>query len=170
MKIYTIGTSTRSISEFISALKQSGIEIVIDVRSNPRPHHTPQFSPQILEKNLEENGISYIHINELGASRNSKEESVNPEWRNKTFRGYADHMDEPEFKRGIEMLTKIAIDHSSVIMCHEAMPERCHRSLISDWLSVNGWKVVHLINEAIEREHKLTKELVVNNGRLTYQS
>jgi uncharacterized protein (DUF488 family) len=168
MKVYTLGHSTRSIDEFVSILKHYEIEIVVDVRTVPRSKHNPQFEGSSLEKSLEENGSSYIHIRELGGLRNPKKDSQNMEWRNTSFRGYADHMEMDEFGSGLEMLKKIANEHSTVIICAEAVPWRCHRSLIADALTIEGWDVEHIMTEKIASKHKLTEFLKVVDGKLTY--
>lgn len=168
MTVYTIGHSTRSIEEFTSILKKYDIEIVADVRTVPKSRHNPQFEGSKLEKSLEENGMSYIHIRELGGLRHPKKDSENLEWRNTSFRGYADHMETEEFSKGLAILKKIASEHSTVILCAEAVPWRCHRSLIADALTVEGWDVEHIMTEKIANKHELTDFLKVTNGKLTY--
>ncbi|HVT01605.1 MAG TPA: DUF488 domain-containing protein [Patescibacteria group bacterium] len=168
MEVYTIGHTTRSTEDFINVLKAYDIEIVVDVRTVPKSRHNPQFEGMTLERSLEEVGISYIHIPELGGLRNPKKDSQNMEWRNTSFRGYADYMETDEFNRGIEMLKKIAENHKVVIMCAEAVPWRCHRNLIADRLVVDGWEVEHIITETSSSLHKLTEFLKVVDGNLTY--
>lgn len=168
MTIYTIGHSTRSIDEFLSVLKHYNIEIVVDIRTIPKSRHNPQFESSNLEQELEKNGMSYVHIKELGGLRQPKKDSKNMEWRNTTFRGYADHMDTDEFRKGFEMLKKIASEHITVIMCAEAVPWRCHRNLISDALKVEGWDIIHVMTEKIADKHELTEFLRVVDGRLNY--
>ncbi len=167
-KIYTIGHTTRSIEEFVNVLKHYNVEIVVDIRTVPKSRHNPQFEGLNLENSLEHEGISYIHIRELGGLRNPKRDSNNMEWRNTSFRGYADHMETEEFKNGVEMLKKIAEQHVTVIMCAEAVPWKCHRNLIADALTVEGWEVEHIMTETASNKHKLTEFLKVVDGRLTY--
>ncbi len=168
MTVYTIGHSTRSIEEFILVLKHYNIEIVADVRKVPKSKHNPQFEGPHLEKSLEENGMSYIHIPQLGGLRYPKKDSKNMEWRNTSFRGYADHMETAEFEKGLNMLKKIAERHRTVILCAEAVPWKCHRNLISDALSLQGWVVVHIMTEKVSNNHELTEFLKVVEGKLTY--
>jgi uncharacterized protein (DUF488 family) len=168
MLIYSIGHSTRSIEDFVSVLRHYGIKIVADVRTVPKSRHNPQFEGSNLEKSLEENGMSYIHIRELGGLRNPKKDSNNMEWKNTSFRGYADHMETAEFQKGLEMLKEIASGHSTVILCAEAVPWRCHRSLIADALTVQGWDAVHIMTEKHSSRHTLTEFLKVADGKLSY--
>lgn len=163
-----MGHTTRSIEEFILVLKNYHIEIVADIRIIPRSRYNPQFEGSHLEKSLEENGMSYIHIRELGGLRNPRKDSQNMEWRNTSFRGYADHMETEEFARGLEILEKIAKDHPTIIVCAEAVPWRCHRSLVADALTLRGWSVEHIMTEKIANKHKLTEFLRVVNGKPTY--
>ncbi|HVZ67296.1 MAG TPA: DUF488 domain-containing protein [Patescibacteria group bacterium] len=168
MKIYTVGHTTRSIEEFINVLKSYKIEIVVDVRTIPKSKHNPQFEGMSLERSLSDAGISYIHIPSLGGLRNPRKDSNNLEWRNTSFRGYADYMETEDFSNGIEMLKKIAENHAVAIMCAEAVPWRCHRNLIADRLVVDGIEVEHIMTESKSSEHKLTEFLKVVDGRLTY--
>lgn len=167
-KVYTLGHTTRSIEEFVNILKHYGIQIVVDVRTIPKSRHNPQFEGSNLEKSLETAGMSYIHIRELGGLRNPKKDSQNMEWRNTSFRGYADHMESEEFKQGLDMLKKIASEHKTVIICAEAVPWRCHRNLIADALTVQDWDVEHIMTEKVVSKHKLTEFLKVVDGKLTY--
>lgn len=168
MKVYTMGHTTRSIEEFNNVLMHYRIEIVVDVRTIPRSRHNPQFESSAFEKSLEENGMSYIHLRELGGLRNPKKDSQNLEWKNTSFRGYADHMETSEFAKGLEMLERIAKVHRTVIVCAEAVPWRCHRNLVADALVVRGWEVEHIMTERHSNTHKLTEFLKLRNGRITY--
>ena len=168
MKIYTMGHTTRSIEEFINILRHYGVQIVVDVRTIPRSKHNPQYEGSVLEKSLEENGMSYIHIRELGGLRNPKKDSTNMEWRNTGLQGYADHMGTEEFDRGLGMLKAIASDYSAVILCAEAVPLKCHRNLIADALTVQGWEVGHIMTDKVSNTHKLTEFLKIVDGELTY--
>jgi uncharacterized protein (DUF488 family) len=168
MKIYTIGHSTRSIEEFVNILHTYQIEIVVDIRTIPKSRHNPQFEGSKLENSLENAGMSYIHIRELGGLRDPKKDTKNLEWRNTSFRGYADHMETREFEKGLEMLKKIASEHPTVILCAEAVPWRCHRFLIADALTIQGWDVFHILTERLSNKHKLTEFLKVTNGKLSY--
>ena len=168
MKIYTIGHSTRSIEEFTNVLKSYGIEIVVDIRTVPKSKHNPQFEGSKLEQTLEQNSISYIHLRELGGLRQPKKDSNNMEWRNTSFRGYADHMETEEFENGLDMLKKIAEFHTVAIMCAEAVPWRCHRSLVADALQLQNIEVEHIMTEKHSGKHRLTEFLKVVNGKPAY--
>ncbi len=167
-KIYTVGHSTKKIEDFIKILKAYKIKILVDIRTVPRSRHNPQFEGFKLEESLNKESISYIHLRELGGLRHPLKDSPNMEWRNTSFRGYADHMETDEFGRGLNILKKIASEHPTVIMCAEAVPWRCHRNLISDALKVEGWEVLHIMTEKITNEHELTKFIKIEKGKITY--
>jgi uncharacterized protein (DUF488 family) len=166
--LFTIGHSTHPIEEFIGLLKAHKIEEIADVRSIPKSRHRPQFNTDALEKSLRDSGIRYAHIAKLGGRRHTRRDSVNTGWRNASFRGYADYMATPEFAEGIEELIGIARARRTAVMCAEAVPWRCHRSLIADAMTVKGWKVCDIVSSAPPKEHELTPFLKVEDGRLTY--
>jgi uncharacterized protein (DUF488 family) len=166
--LFTIGHSTHPIEEFIGLLKTHEIEKIADVRSIPKSRHTPQFNIDVLEKSLRDAGIRYTHIAKLGGRRHTRKDSINTGWRNASFRGYADYMATPEFAEGLQELIRIASERRTAILCAEAVPWRCHRSLIADAMTVKGWEVRDIISLAAPKEHELTKFLKVADGRLTY--
>ncbi len=166
--IYTIGHSTRSIEEFISLLKSFGIKIVVDVRTVPKSRHNPQFNDEDLEASLKEAGIQYRHLEKLGGLRHAAKDSVNLGWRNLSFRGFADYMQTDDFWEGIEELENIGKKEKAAILCAEAVPWRCHRSLIADALTLRKWKVMHILNEKNVKTHHLTPFLKVKKGTLLY--
>lgn len=168
MTVYTIGHSNRAIEEFLKLLTAHSIEEVADVRTIPKSRHNPQFGDTALKKSLEEQGIGYRHIKELGGLRHAKADSPNTGWRNKSFRGYADYMGTEEFAEGLEQLKKLAKEKRTAIMCAEAVPWRCHRSLIGDALAVEGWEVLDIMTEAAAKPHRMTPFLKVRRGKLTY--
>ena len=131
-KVLTIGHSTRSIESFIEMLRAFGVKRLIDVRTIPRSRTNPQFNRESLPQSLAEVGIEYTHAAELGGLRHSRKDSLNTVWRNASFRGYADYMQTPEFETAIESLIEAAKREQITIMCAEAVPWRCHRSLIGD--------------------------------------
>src|SRR5450759_4210541 len=139
--IFTIGHSTRRIDEFVELLQMNGVKEVIDVRSIPMSRHNPQFNGDSLKQSLKQNSIRYKHLKKLGGLRHSKKDSMNLGWHNASFRGFADYMATPEFSEGLEALTKIASLRETAIMCAEAVPWRCNRSLIADALVKKGWLV-----------------------------
>ena len=166
--IFTIGHSTRQIDEFVELLQMHGVKEVVDVRSIPKSAHNPQFNTDVLRQSLKQNNIRYRHIKKLGGLRHSKKDSINLGWRNASFRGYADYMATPEFSEGLEALLKIARMKETAIMCAEAVPWRCHRSLIADALTKKGWLVKDIMSRTSATKHRLTPFLKVRKGQLTY--
>ena len=166
--LYTIGHSTRTIEEFIKLLGIYKIKIVIDIRTIPRSRHNPQFSKDELSESLKKHGISYRHMEGLGGLRHATKDSVNKAWKNLTFRGYADYMQTEEFAKNIEELIKIGREKQTVIMCAEAVPWRCHRSLIGDALLLRGVHVEDIMSEKVSKPHKLTSFAKVEGNTITY--
>lgn len=166
--LFTIGHSTHSIEEFIALLNAHGIRHLVDVRSIPKSRHVPQFNSDTLASALNSAGIAYTHIKNLGGRRHSSKDSTNTGWRNTSFRGYADYIATPSFAEGLTTLTQIAASTPTAIMCAEAVPWRCHRSLIADALILKGWQVRDILSPASAAEHKLTPFLVAVNGQPTY--
>jgi uncharacterized protein (DUF488 family) len=168
--LLTIGHSTRSIDEFIELLKDHSVEEVADVRSVPKSRHCPQFNSDSLNESLQQAHIRYTHIEKLGGLRHSRKDSINLGWRNASFRGYADYMAAPEFSEGIDALIQIARARKTAIMCAEAVPWRCHRSLIADAMIEKGWDVRDIMTSKAPTEHQLTPFLKVVNRQLTYHA
>ena len=167
--IYTIGHSTRPIEEFIALLQAHNIELLVDVRTVPHSRHNPQFEADALRTSLSDAGITYAHMVALGGLRHPHKDSINSGWRNESFRGYADYMQTAAFQAALNQLQELARQHTTAIMCAEAVPWRCHRSLIADALTVQGWQVLDIISDKPASEHKLTPFLKVEeDGRLTY--
>ncbi|HKF48441.1 MAG TPA: DUF488 domain-containing protein [Terracidiphilus sp.] len=167
-RLYTIGHSTHSIEEFVALLKAHGVEHLVDVRSIPKSRHCPQFNADALESSLGGAGIGYTLLKTLGGRRHSRKTSINTGWRNASFRGYADYMSTSGFAEGLAELIAIAEKSPTAIMCAEAVPWRCHRSLIADAMVVRGWEAREIISAAEPREHRLTPFLKVVDGRITY--
>lgn len=166
--IYTIGHSTRTIEEFVDLLKAHDITQLVDIRTIPKSRHNPQYGQDALQENLQNRGINYVYIKELGGLRPAAKKSINEAWRNKSFRNYADHMQTAEFKQGLGELIVIAQEKTSAIMCSEAVPWRCHRSLVADALIVRGISVQEIIGSGNAREHKLTSFAHVEGTSVTY--
>lgn len=167
--IFTIGHSTRTLEEFVGLLQAYEVRLVVDVRTIPRSRHNPQFSQENLSASLKESGIDYVWLKELGGLRHPRPGSQNKGWRNESFRGFADYMQTPEFEAGINELIKLARGDGSVaIMCAEAVPWRCHRSLIADALLVRGVKVEHIMTLKTLKEHTLTAWAHVDGEQITY--
>jgi uncharacterized protein (DUF488 family) len=166
--IYTMGHSTRTIEEFIKLLDVYNIKIVIDVRTIAKSLYNPQFGKDRLNESLKKHNIMYKHMEGLGGLRHTTNASVNKAWKNLSFRGYADYMQTPEFAKNIEELINISREKQTVIMCAEAVPWRCHRSLIGDALVIRGLQVEDIMNEKVIRSHKLTSFAKVNGKTITY--
>lgn len=166
--IFTIGHSTHPIDEFVELLKLNGVKEVVDVRSIPMSGHNPQFNTDTLKGSLQQVHIKYKHLKKLGGLRHSKKDSINLGWRNVSFRGFADYMATPEFSEGLESLIKIASVKETAIMCAEAVPWRCHRSLIADALIKKGWLVRDIMSRTSTPKHRLTPFLKIRKGQLVY--
>lgn len=166
--IYTIGHSTHSIEEFLELLGTYEIRCLVDVRTVPKSRKNPQFGSDLLPGELQTAGIEYQHFKDLGGLRHPAKDSSNTGWRNLSFRGYADYMASAEFRAALTRLENLARAKRTAIMCAEAVPWRCHRSLIADALTVDGWQVRHIMSKAQAREHTLTGFLVVQEGNLRY--
>lgn len=168
MTVYTIGHSTREIAEFIEILKRYDIRLLVDVRTVPRSRHTPQFNGDSLEGELKKHGIDYTHVAKLGGLRHAAKDSVNTGWRNTSFRGYADYMQTTGFKEGIGELLELANSTTAAIMCAEAVPWRCHRSLIGDALLVRNAEVVDIFDKNKTQKEQLTSFARVDGADITY--
>ena len=166
--LFTIGHSTHSIEEFIALLNAHNVQHLVDVRSIPKSRHVPQFNTHELASSLHSANIEYTHLKALGGRRHSRKDSINTGWRNTSFRGYADYMATPQFAEGLVALAEIASASPTAIMCAEAVPWRCHRSLIADAMILKGWEVRDILTTAPAAEHKLTQFLVAVNGQPTY--
>ena len=166
--VYTVGHSTLPIERFLAVLRAHGIERLADVRTVPRSRRNPQFNSDALAESLRAAGIEYVPLRELGGLRKPRADSPNAGWRNDGFRGYADYMQTPEFARGLESLLKLGRERRTAIMCAEAVPWRCHRSLVADALAVRGVPVVDILGETERREHALTPFARVHGTTITY--
>jgi uncharacterized protein (DUF488 family) len=166
--VLTIGHSTRTLDEFIALLKAHAVTFIVDVRTIPRSRHNPQFNGDSLPDSLKKAGIGYIHLPGLGGLRHAKHDSVNAGWRNASFRGYADYMQTPEFQKQIEELIQLAKKHRIALMCAEAVPWRCHRSLIGDALTVRGIRTEDIMSLKQCRLHTLTPFAEVRGTKVTY--
>jgi uncharacterized protein (DUF488 family) len=166
--IYTIGHSTHPLDEFLDMLKAFEIELVVDVRTIPKSRHNPQYNQADLEQSLKAHKIGYHHLKELGGLRHTTKDSINTAWRNASFRGFADYMQTEGFQAGIDQLLKFAQEKRTAIMCAEAVPWRCHRSLIGDALLVRGVQVEDIITAKSSQAHKLTPWAKVEGVEITY--
>jgi len=169
LSIWTIGHSTLTIEEFIRRLRAFEIELLGDVRSFPGSRRYPHFNKESLHLSLTEAGIHYQHLRELGGRRRVRPDSLNVAWRNESFRGYADYMETKEFREGIEQLLARAAAQRLAIVCSEAVWWRCHRSLISDYLKVQGIEVIHIMGAGKSEPHPFTSAARVVKGELSYR-
>jgi len=151
-------------------LKANGIDLLVDVRTAPGSRRLPHFARAALATALPTQGIGYVHIPELGGLRRARSESANTGWRNLSFRGYADYMATDAFTSSIDHLLELADGHTAAIMCAEAVPWRCHRSLIADALLARGVEVLDIIGPGAPRPHRMTPFAIVNEGRIQYPS
>jgi uncharacterized protein (DUF488 family) len=167
-RVWTIGHSTRSFDELVALLRRHGIETLADVRTVPRSRRHPHFAKDALIERLPGTGIAYLHVPGLGGLRKPRRDSPNTGWRNEGFRGYADYMQTGEFAHHVEALVRLAASTRLVLMCAEAVPWRCHRSLLSDALVVRGLDVLHITSSGPPSAHVLTSWAHRDGTRLTY--
>lgn len=169
-EVFMLGHSTLPIEKFTEILEANGIKLVVDVRTVPRSRTNPQFDRQSLPASLEKVGVDYVHFPCLGGLRKPRKDSPNDAWINFSFRGYADYMLTKEFSECVDKLLEMLATRKGgvALMCAEAVPWRCHRSLIADALYIRGVSVTHLIGKKGKRVHTLTKFAVVSAGTITY--
>lgn len=168
LSLWTLGHSTRPIDGFIDLLRAHQISLLIDVRTVPRSRYNPQFNRDTLAQSLRKAGLQYRHCPELGGLRKPKHDSVNDGWRNASFRGYADYMQTEAFHKAIDALMASGSQEKTTVMCAEAVPWRCHRSLIADALVSRDWDIRHIMSPEKATPHVLTSFAHVEKGRLTY--
>ncbi len=168
LTILTIGHSTRTLEEFVQLLEVYGVTLLVDVRTVPRSRHNPQFNKETLPATLKHYGIKYLHLPDIGGLRHPKPNSVNLAWKNSSFRGYADYMQTKEFTDNLLKIIALARENRLTLMCAEALPWRCHRSLISDALAVRHVKVLHIISKNSTITHELTEFAHVEGTKITY--
>ena len=166
--VYTVGHSTRPIEAFIALLTAHRVTSLADVRTVPRSRHNPQFNGDALAASLAAHGIDYARFPGLGGFRRASADSPNSGWRNASFRGYADYMQTPAFTENLELLLALAREQTVAVMCAEALPWRCHRSLIADALLVRGVRAEEIVSELKTDTHKLTPFACVEGTTITY--
>lgn len=166
--VFTIGHSTLTIEDFVGALRGYEIGQLADVRTIPRSRHNPQFNADALAESLPNEDIAYVPMPALGGLRHPRSDSPNGAWRNKSFRGYADYMQTPAFAEAVAELVRLGAERRTAIMCAEAVPWRCHRSLIADALHVRGVPVVEILSASNWRMHALTEFAHIDGYRITY--
>src|SRR5450759_2727779 len=166
--VFTIGHSTRTLDAFISLLQAHSVTMVVDIRTVPRSRHNPQFNNETLPGNLRTAGIGYTHMLGLGGLRHARKDSPNMGWHNLSFRGFADYMQTEEFEKNLQELIHLAESEQIALMCAEALPWRCHRSLIADALWVRDIRVEHIICLLYTSPHTLTPFGQINGLTITY--
>jgi len=169
-RVLTIGHSTRSLEEFVRLLQAHEVTRVVDVRTVPRSRHNPQFNRESLPASLKTADISYVHIPGLGGLRHTSKQSLNTGWRNASFRGYADYMQTPEFEKALNELIHLVNQDRLALMCAEAVPWRCHRSLIADALLVRGILTEDIMSATRRQVHALTPFAKVTGTHIIYAS
>ncbi len=168
LTIFTIGHSTHTLPQFIDMLKHYGITCLADIRTIPRSRHVPQFNEHPFSIALKHVHIKYTHLTELGGLRHTHKDSINTAWHNASFRGFADYMQTEAFSTGIEKLLELAKKGHVAIMCAEAVPWRCHRSLVGDALLVRGINVEDIFSLTSAKPHTLTPWAQVEGTNITY--
>jgi uncharacterized protein (DUF488 family) len=166
--IWTIGHSTHPLEVFIKMLESFGIKLLIDIRNYPGSKRYPHFNKESLEQSLPGKGIDYLHLKDLGGRRKPIANSPNTRWKNTAFRGYADYMETSEFENAMVVLEEKAQNKPTAYMCSEAVWWSCHRALVSDWLKIRGWKVMHIMAIGKANEHPYTSAARVADGELHY--
>ena len=167
-QVWTIGHSTHTLEEFVAMLQSFKIEVVADVRSFPGSRRYPHFNKENLETSLRELGFEYIHLKDLGGRRKVSKDSINSNWRHPAFRGYADYMQTEDFKKAIKELMRIAGGKRTAYFCSEAVWWRCHRSMVSDYLKLKGWTVMHIMAPGKAEEHPYTSPARIVGAELLY--
>ncbi|MGY0499167.1 DUF488 domain-containing protein [Nocardia sp. FBN12] len=168
LTVYTIGHSTRTADEFVGLLDDYGVTQLVDIRTVPRSRHNPQFGRTTLPEILRAKDIRYLYLAALGGLRHGASSDLNSGWRNASFRAYADYMQTPEFSTGIDELVDLAGTATTAVMCAEAVPWRCHRSLVGDALLVRGVQVRDIMSATRAPEHQLTNFAHVAGTTITY--
>jgi uncharacterized protein (DUF488 family) len=166
--VWTVGHSNRPLEEFLQLLRAHGVSLIVDVRKMPGSRKNPQFGADTLPRALEHAGIGYLHLPDPGGLRRRRPDSPNTGWKNPSFQGYADYMLTPEFERGLQELLERAKGERAALMCAEAVPWRCHRSLIADALVVRGIAVEHILSATRTQPHALRPWARVQGSRTTY--
>lgn len=168
LTIFTVGHSTHPIDEFVELLRAHGVTQLIDIRTVPKSRHNPQFMQDSLKQSLPDANITYRYMTNLGGLRHTTKESINTAWRNTSFRGYADYMQTDSFAAAVDELITYAEHQPTAIMCAEAVPWRCHRSMVGDALVVRGVQVLDIMTSTSVKPHTLTSFASVDGMRVFY--
>jgi uncharacterized protein (DUF488 family) len=167
VQLFTIGHSTRTVEEFLALLHRAGIRRVVDVRAFPGSRRYPHFGREPLGESLATAGLDYAHAPALGGRRKPRPGAPPSAWRNSGFAGFADYMSTPEFREALDWLLGSAAEQRTAIMCSEAVPWRCHRSMISDAVVARGWNVLHILDRGVS-PHELSRLAVVEGDQVRY--
>ena len=167
-RVFALGHSTRTFDELRALLEEHGIAVLADIRTVPRSRRNPQFNREVLDAALSAFGIVYVHVPQLGGLRKARADSPNTAWRNSSFRGYADHMLTDEFAEGLERIRVLSRQGPVALMCAEAVPWRCHRSLVADALSARGVEVTQIFGPGQQRPHRVTPFARIEGRSVTY--
>lgn len=170
MEIWSIGHGTRTIDDFVAMLQEVEIDALADVRSFPGSRRHPQFGAAALARSLEAEGVTYVHLRGLGGRREPREDSPHRALRVAAFRGYADHMASAEFGEDYERIVALARERRAAFMCAETLWWRCHRRMLADRLTIDGWTVTHLLALGERQPHLLWDAARVVDGRLVYDA
>lgn len=170
LPFYTIGHSTRTIEEFVGLLRTAGISVVADIRSIPKSRTNPQYNSDVFPQTLATFGIDYALILDLGGRRNKSKTAgyINAFWQNDSFKNYADYALTDEFEHGLDELLALGRKKRCAMMCSEAVWWRCHRRIVTDYLLARGEDVIHLMDNDKQVPASLTKEAVIQDGKVTY--
>jgi uncharacterized protein (DUF488 family) len=166
--VFTVGHSTLPIERFVALLQVYGIERLVDIRTIPASRHNPQFNATALANSLKAEHLEYLQMRALGGLRRARKDSPNTGWRNESFRGYADYMQTEAFRNALESLIDMSRHKRVAIMCAEAVPWRCHRSLVADALGVRAVPAIEILSERSYRTHTLTPFAQVQGLQITY--
>jgi uncharacterized protein (DUF488 family) len=168
LTIFTIGHSTHPIDRFLELLQSNGVAQLIDIRTIPKSRRNPQFNSETLAASLHAGNMNYVHMKDLGGLRHPRKDSINTGWRNESFRGYADYMQTAEFAAALARAIDLAKERPTALMCAEAVPWRCHRSLVADALSIRAIQVLEIASSAKPKEHTRTPFAHVRGTQITY--
>lgn len=167
--LFTIGHSTRSLDELVEALRAHGVKRLVDIRSFPMSRRLPHFNRESLEQELPKRALEYVWMKELGGRRKKiRDDSPNTALRSESFRNYADYMLTPEFRQAVGELVRLADEKPTAYMCAERVYFRCHRMMVSDYLTAHGHTVLHIDDTGPPRAHKLMDVARVVEGELVY--
>ncbi len=166
--VFTVGHSTRTLESFVDLLKEHAVKKVVDIRTIPRSRHNPQFNQETLPDQLRASKIGYIHLAGLGGLRHAHKDSPNTGGHNASFRGFADYMQTKAFEKSLQRLMQLAKRAQIVLMCAEAVPWRCHRSLVADALKIRGISVEHIVSPKKRQIHEITPWAHVDGDTITY--